>query len=180
MTVEPPEAYGDVWTDELTADEAGLVASYFESIEHLGDCLEFVNVRVGGRDNVIPLGKNVPRGITFEVPRASLLKAVQWRIFDDLLIGNFMKTTLHGKWPASKLSPDVTPYVAKYADNGGARTHEELTDYFDEYRRRLGTSRYVRHIVERRAKHVVQTRWGSSTQGLDLASRAYRHIMSRT
>jgi hypothetical protein len=30
----------------------------------------------------------------FEVPRKSLMDAVQWRIFDDLLIGNFMKTTL--------------------------------------------------------------------------------------
>lgn len=178
-TFEIPEAFGDVWSDELSAAEADAVSSYFGSIAHLRDRLEFVNVRVGGRDNVIPLGKSAPgRGITFEVPRASLLKAVQWRTFDDLLIGNFMRTTLHGKWPVPNLSRDVTPYVAKYADNGDARTRQELADYFDEYRRRLGTARYVRHVIERQARHVVQSRLGNSAHGLDLASRTYRHLVS--
>src|SRR6266571_6622242 len=44
------------------------------------------------------------------------------KILDHLLIGNFMKTTLHGKWPESRLYPEFSPYVAKYADNGRART----------------------------------------------------------
>ena len=30
--------------------------------------------------------------------RQSLMSAVEWNAFDDLLIGNFMQTTLHGDW----------------------------------------------------------------------------------
>ncbi len=62
------------------------------------------------------------RAITFAVPRTSLMRAVEWEIFDDLLIGNFMETTLHGRWPTSGLYPGFTPYVTKYADNGRAHT----------------------------------------------------------
>ena len=35
------------------------------------------------------------KGITFELPRNSLVEACKYSIFDDLLIGNFMKTRLH-------------------------------------------------------------------------------------
>ncbi len=64
------------------------------------------------------------------------MKAVRWRVFDDLLIGNFMKTTLHGIWEREApqaLYPDFTPFVAKYADNGGARSSAELREYFEAY-----------------------------------------------
>jgi hypothetical protein len=82
-----------------------------------------VNLRVGGRDHAIPIAaRKFGRGVTFEAPRGSLVTALRYEIFDDLLIGNFMKTTLHGRWPQSRLYPDFTPYVAKYGDNGRART----------------------------------------------------------
>ena len=54
------------------------------------------------------------------------MQAVQFEIFDDLLIGNFMKTRLEGEWSQPGLHPDFTPYVAKYADNGRAKAPEEL------------------------------------------------------
>jgi len=44
-----------------------------------------------------------------------------------------MKTTLHN---IKSLYPDFTPYVAKYADNGRAKTDAELKAYWREYRRR--------------------------------------------
>jgi hypothetical protein len=40
----------------------------------------------------VDLGGPRGRGITFEAPRHSLLTAVRYEIFDDLLIGNFVKT----------------------------------------------------------------------------------------
>ena len=96
-----------------------------------------MNLRVGRRDHTIAISRrNFRRGVTFEAPRQSLVTALKYEIFDDLLIGNFMKTTLHGKWPESRLYPEFSPYVAKYADNGQARTQEELRAYFAEYRRR--------------------------------------------
>ncbi len=58
------------------------------------------------------------------------MTCLEYEIFDDLLIGNFMKTTLHG---VEGLYPDFSPYVAKYADNGGARSKAELQSYFLHY-----------------------------------------------
>jgi hypothetical protein len=80
------------------------------------------------------------------------MSAVRWRIFDDLLIGNFMKTTLHGPFDDG-LYPDFSPYVAKYADNGLARTSEELRAYFAAYRRRAPVD-FLRHRLEH---HAVST-----------------------
>lgn len=132
-----PSHFGDDWSEELTAEEFAKVSAYFKKIEHLGTFLDFINLKVGGKDNVVELaGKKFQRGLTFEVPRGSLMTTVEYRIFDDLLIGNFMKTTLHGKWTKSYLYPDFTPYVSRYSDNANANTKEELEKYFEEYRRR--------------------------------------------
>jgi hypothetical protein len=95
------------------------------------------------------------RGITFEAPRHSLMTAVKWEIFDDLLIGNFMRTTLHGRFPETGLYPDFTPYVAKYGDNGLARSDEELGAYFAAYRRRAPLE-FLRHRLEKRSIEVVR------------------------
>jgi hypothetical protein len=130
-----PEHFGDNWSEQLESAEVTRIAKYFRSFSHLQRCLDFINVRVGGRDNVVELrGRKFGRGITFEAPRQSLMLAVDNEIFDDLLIGNFMKTTLHGRWTVDHLYPDFTPFVAKYGDNGGARSQEELASYFDTYR----------------------------------------------
>jgi len=132
-----PEEFGDNWDDPLEKSDVLLTEQYMKSIEHLSTFLDFVNFRVGKKDNVISMtsGK-FNRGITFEVPRNSLLACVEYGIFDDILIGNFMKTTLHGKWPESKLYPDFSTYVAKYADNGGVRSVDELEAYFRIYKAR--------------------------------------------
>ena len=61
-------------------------------------------------------------------------------------------------WPTSGLYPDFTPYVTKYADNGRARTADELRAYFAEYRRRLGLTTWLRSAVEQRAKDGVRAR----------------------
>jgi len=91
-------------------------------------------IRIPGESTTIGLNKaNRNVGIRFEVPPQSLVTAVHYPIFVDLLIGNFMKTTFHG---VQGLYPDFSPYVAKYADNGGAETKEELREYFHHYRSR--------------------------------------------
>ena len=68
--------------------------------------------------------------LLFETPKNSLMTSIEYDIFDDLLIGNFMKTKIIG---ARSLYPNFTPYVAKYGDNGGARSMNELHQYFDYY-----------------------------------------------
>jgi hypothetical protein len=136
-TVWPPEAFGDNWSDPLTRTDVEKIKAYFSPIAHLGRHFEFIRMRVGGREHTIDLGGVKNRcGITFEAPRHSLMTAVENEIFDDMLIGNFMRTTLHGHRPVRPLYPDFTPYVAKYADNGRAKTAEELEAYFADYRKR--------------------------------------------
>ena len=131
-----PQAFGDDWSDQLDAADVRDAASYFAAIEHLAQAWDFVQLRVGGKEHTIDLGRGHGRGLTFEAPRTSLMKAIRGQVFDDLLIGNFMRTTIHGAQPKHGLYPDFTPYVARYADNGGARTKAELKAYWAAYRQR--------------------------------------------
>ena len=69
--------------------------------------------------------------IRFSAPKNSLVTAIKNEIFDDMLIGNFMKTQLIN---IKSLYPDFTPYVTKYADNGMAKNKMELNKYFKHYK----------------------------------------------
>lgn len=134
----PPEEFGDDWAAPLRPGEPERVAAYFRRVRHLASFLDFVAVRVGGAEHVVELGRGHGRGISFEAPRASLMTSVDHAVFDDLLIGNFARTTLHGDWPAGgadALHPDFTPFVTKYGDNGCAWDDDELRAYFAHYAR---------------------------------------------
>ena len=61
---------------------------------------------------------------------ARLLFWIAIVLFVLALIGNFMRTTLHG---GVKFRPHFTERVAKYSDNGGANTDAQLRNYFFEY-----------------------------------------------
>lgn len=179
--VHEPSAFGDDWNEQLSSDEAREVRVYLERFELLRPHLHFVNFRVGGRDNLFEVGdKKTRRGVTFEVPRNSLLTAVRYRIFDDLLIGNFMKTTLHGPWGKGKLYPHFSPIVAKYGDNGGVYTQEELNRYFERYRARDRVG-FVLHQLEDKlmrplqenTANLLRTRLGDESELFRMTKRAY-------
>jgi len=134
-----PEEFGDSWSDELERGDVAKIRAYFARFEHLRTFLGWVNLRVGGKDNRIDIAPGHALGVTFEAPRASLMTVIEHRVFDDLMIGNYARTILHGPWPrppTQALYPDFNPFVAKYGDNGGAHTRAELVAYFAEYRRR--------------------------------------------
>jgi hypothetical protein len=105
-----------------------------------------------------------------------LLRAVEWEIFDDLLIGNYMTAALHGPWPSSRLYPGFTPWVTKYADNGRARTDAELHAYFAEYRRRLGVTTWLRSSLEQRAKDSVRARLSADSPVYQRARQVYGRV----
>lgn len=135
----PPEEFGDNWSEPLEPADVKKIAAYFAPISHLATFLGFVNFRVGGQDHRIEINPEHDRGITFATPRASLMTVIDYRIFDDLLIGNFTRTTLHGDWGkegTAALYPHFNPFVTKYGDNGGAYTAAELRAYFAAYRER--------------------------------------------
>lgn len=100
------------------------------------------------------------------------MTAIEYEVFDDLLIGNFTKTTLHGNWDRLLLHPLFTPYVAKYADNGRAKSKRELAAYFAAYRRR-GPFEYLLHWVERESERRVRKFIGVDTPAFKLAKRTY-------
>jgi L-ascorbate metabolism protein UlaG (beta-lactamase superfamily) len=153
LTGKAPEEYGDNWSDYLDAGEFAEVKNYFQRIERLRHCFGFLTFRVGGREHTLDLNPDKGGiGITFEVPRNSLLTAVRYRVFDDLLIGNFMKTTLFG---VKSLYPDFSPFVAKYSDNGGAHSLSDLKEYHRHYRRR-DLAGYYLHWLEASADRIVR------------------------
>jgi hypothetical protein len=139
-TVISPDRFGDNWSDELTQQDRQLITTYFRRKEKITNFVSFINFRVGGKDNVIRLQGKYDKGITFEVPRNSLMKTINYEIFDDLLIGNFAKTTLHNM--KSLYEGDFNFFVSKYGDNGRAESLEELEKYFNEYNKRVGVERF--------------------------------------
>ena len=129
--VKKPEEFGDNWSDPLTREDAAKIDAYFRARHHLAKKFGFIEVKFGGKSHTVDLNPSLrSRGISFEAPRASFMTCMEYEIFDDLLIGNFMKTTLHG---VEGLYPDFSPYVAKYGDNGGAKSNAELSRYFLHY-----------------------------------------------
>jgi len=172
--VRPPGDFGDDWSESLDGDDVRAITRYFTAIPRLARSLDRITFRVGDGEHAVDVGgRRTGRSITFAVPRGSLMRAVEWEIFDDLLIGNFMQTTLRGRWPSSGLYPGFTPYVTKYADNGRARTDAELRAYFAEYRRRLGLAAWLRSAVETRAKDGVRARVPANSSVYRTAKRAY-------
>lgn len=180
----PPEEFGDRWDEPLEKDDVEKIARYFQSVQVLSKKIDFIRFRVAGRDHTIPLrnrsGEPTGKGITFEAPRNSLMTSVEYEIFDDLLIGNFMKTTLHGNWGKGMLYPDFTPWVAKYADNGRAKTEKELRTYFTAYSRRdpIGYMRANFHSnfilpVQARSSEFLRNRLGANSKLFTMTKKVY-------
>jgi hypothetical protein len=150
-----PEHFGDSWDEPLSAEDKIRITNYFRSIP-LHNSLDFIRIRIGCVEHTVELNSaRFNRGLTFEAPRHSFMTAIEYEIFDDLLIGNFMKVTLHGKFSDAPLYPDFTPYVTKYADNGRAQSAEELARYFAAYRSRYPAG-YLRHQAEKRVVGMIR------------------------
>ena len=115
----------DDWDETLSAEEWRSVEAFFRKFKLLGRHIDFVEVAVGSERRRFEMKPSraggTPSGITFSVPRRSLLDTVAYGYFDDLLIGNFMKTELHGR---AQLYPFITPIIAKIG--GNAKVFDQL------------------------------------------------------
>jgi hypothetical protein len=78
------------------------------------------------------------RGVNFHLPRKSLMETVTYGYFDDLLIGNFMKTQLFNM----ALYPDFTPTIAKLGGNAKVYTPADLRRFRAHFFRRSPTAYY--------------------------------------
>ncbi|HJU09439.1 MAG TPA: hypothetical protein VJ728_01115 [Candidatus Binataceae bacterium] len=178
VTPKPPEEFGDDWSQDLEADDKKRLSHYFKSAEFLADYLNFINIRSGGKDYVIELAKSrFKRGITFEAPRNSLMTAIENEVFDDMLIGNFMKTILHGNFRSVPLYPYVGEYLTKFADNGRAKSRGEVRRYLAEYRRRAPLS-YLRYWLARSAMESVRFRLRTDSLPYKIAASAYHRALN--
>ena len=130
-------AFDDDWSEPLRPGELERLRAYLAPVQHWRRFLGWIAFKVGGETHRIDIAaEHASRGITFEVPRHSLMTAVEWRIFDDVLISNFAKCTLHGPWHApgtAAMYPDFNPFLTKFGDNGGAYSPDELRRYFRTY-----------------------------------------------
>ncbi|MBM4263993.1 MAG: hypothetical protein FJ145_21550 [Deltaproteobacteria bacterium] len=111
------------------------------------------------------------RRLRFEVPRQSLLTAVRYNVFDDLLIGNFMKTTFLGKWEPPSLG-EFTFLTAKVADNGMARSAAEVARYMQTYRDRFPID-FVLHRFGSRTERLFRNFVGSGGPAFKAAKKMY-------
>jgi hypothetical protein len=134
----------DDWAETLSAEEWHRVEAFMHRFQLVRRYIDFVEFTVGGESHRVDL--NPPggrrdeqrRGIAFMVPRRSLLETATWGYFDDLLIGNFMKTRLIN----THLYPRFTPLVAKVGGNAKVYTRADYIRFLARYARRnpIGTA----------------------------------------
>jgi hypothetical protein len=126
----------DDWTSRLNDAEWDRVAAFMRRFRLIRRYVDFVEFQVGGEARRIPLNSRAnahnARGIVFMVPKQSLLTTVEYGYFDDLLIGNFMKTRLVN----TRLYPRFTPLVAKVGGNAKVYTRGEYYRFLWRYFRR--------------------------------------------
>jgi hypothetical protein len=174
--IRKPEEFGDSWSDQLTAEDKGRIQQYFSAREALRKNFGFIEVFAGGSGVTVDLNRSKRDvGIRFECPRNSLMSCIEHELFDDLLIGNYMRTTLFN---VEALYPHFTPYVAKYADNGGAKTMRELGAYFRHYFMRDPLVHALRHLVNG-SEMVLRTALPEGSPMFRAAKRVYYGLMTR-
>lgn len=152
--IKKPEQFGDNWSDELEKDDKKMIKNYFMKKRILFNKIGFLRFVVGNKEYVIDFNKDKQKGISFEAPRNSLITATKFEIFDDLLIGNFMKTRLHNIESLYSNDVNFNFLVAKYSDNGRVFSEEDLINYKREYRRRAGRE-YIYDLFADQAKNFV-------------------------
>ena len=129
-----PSEFKDNWSDILETEDKKIIKEYFDKFEELQDKIGFINFVVGKKDFNLKMKGPIERGITFELPRNSLVEACKYSIFDDLLIGNFMKTQLHNLnslYDQYNISPSQGGLI-HYDDQAGKEFTGETKQTFEE------------------------------------------------
>jgi hypothetical protein len=159
----------DDWSARLSADEWQHLAEFVAKYETLRQHFDYLDFVVGGERRriwIVPgaKGKNETklRGIGFHVPRNSLLATVEYGFFDDILIGNFMRTELHN----ATLYPHFTPLIAKLGGAAKVYTDAERRRFKRRYFRRNPLGYLEWHFAQVEAAFLDHVRWWSERLGL--------------
>ena len=138
LVIKKSNQFQDNWSDILEKEDKKVVSDYFNKFEELKNTLGFINLTVGKKELNLKFNGPKNKGISFEVPRNSLVTACQFNVFDDLLIGNFMKTKLYNLNSLYDSDFNFNANVCKVGDNGMAYTKDEIRLYNKEYAKRMG------------------------------------------
>ena len=134
------KVFGDDWNQTLSRPQLDVVRDYFHSISSLKRAFSKIDVRIGNVQHNVFTGSGSGH-ILFNAPRTSFLRAIRTHIFDDLLIGNFMRVYLFNA--RSLYQPNFNYPVTKYADNGGVRSHAQLKAMFSHYNSEQSPADYM-------------------------------------
>ena len=145
-----PSKFGDHWNDDLEKRDKEIIENYFHKFDHIKNNFGFLSFKVGASEHNIKLS-NKKAGIQFSCPRNSLIAAISNNIFDDVLIGNFMKVSLIN---TISLYPNFTPYVTKYGDNGQSYSNNDLKNYFEYYK--LNSSNFWTDYLKIKTEDIIR------------------------
>ena len=143
LEIKPSNLFGDNWKDELNIKDKKIIEDYFNKFLSFKEKIGFISFIVGGKEFNLKFNGPKDKGISFEVPRNSLLTACKYKIFDDLLIGNFMKTKLYQLNSLYDPSADFTHEICKFGDNGQAYSKDELNKYNNYYAKKMGKEYFL-------------------------------------
>ena len=138
LDIKEPELFGDNWNDELNNSEKIIVEDYFNKFLSFHDKIGFITFIVGGKELNLKFNGKKDKGISFELPKNSLLTACKYRVFDDLLGANFMKTKLYNLQNLYEPKANFTHDICKFGDNGMSYTKDELESYKKYYAKKMG------------------------------------------
>lgn len=155
LNIKKSSEFKDNWNDILEIEDKKIVSDYFDRFEELQNKIGFVNFNIGKKDFNIKMNGPANKGISFELPRNSLIEACKYNIFDDLLIGNFMKTKLHNLKNLYDPVINFNKIVCKYGDNGLAYSKNDLLAYEKEYAKRMGIE-YFYDLFANQSKNYFQ------------------------
>jgi hypothetical protein len=149
------ETGADDWGQPMNRDDWVRLERFIRKHETLVPIVDFVEFSVAGESKRFHLKPNAKRqegrrGVVFYCPRRSLMEAVSTGYFDDLLIGNFMKTKLVN----IKLYPHFSPRIAKYGGNAKVYTRKDLRRFYWHYFR-LSPRAMIRFYFEQRIKFLL-------------------------
>ena len=166
----------DDWEETLSEAEWAAVGRFAVQFQTLSPWQDFIAFTVGGETRHFPLRASGTddtakrRGVNFIVPRRSLLDTVEWGYFDDLLIGNFMKTQLFNM----ELYPNFSPLVAKLGGNAKVFTQAQLWRFRLHYFRRSPAA-FIRYRWDRVVKYELMPaarRWARAVGVFELLKSA--------
>jgi hypothetical protein len=164
----------DDWNDRLEPAEWEKLFGFFQRIEILRPYLDYVEFTIGGETRRIKLNPRGERGIAFRTPRQSLMRCLRFGYFDDLLIGNFMRTELRNV----TLYPHFSPIVAKLAGSSGVRTHAEWRRFKWRYFRRNPVGYVEWRLAELREQVIERLRHTADRLGIKPPlKRLYRRML---